>query len=75
MARKQNILIKALLGHWLGHPLHPAIVHMPIALWVGAWVLGSGAIRRKRPQRATDRARTHRVALPPNSRAGLSGSL
>lgn len=30
-------MIKYLLqGRWLGHPLHPAIVHIPIALWVGS---------------------------------------
>ena len=34
----KNPLIKALLGHWLGHPLHPAVVHLPIALWLGALV-------------------------------------
>jgi uncharacterized membrane protein len=28
--------MKLLLGHWLGHPLHPALVHVPIALWIGA---------------------------------------
>lgn len=31
-----NVLKAALLGKWLGHPLHPALVHVPIALWLGA---------------------------------------
>jgi uncharacterized membrane protein len=35
MAEK-NPLKALLLGNWLGHPLHPAIVHVPIALWLGA---------------------------------------
>lgn len=38
MPDKSNPLMKALLGHWLGHPLHPAVVHLPIALWLGALV-------------------------------------
>lgn len=31
-------LIEIFQGKWLGHPLHPAIVHIPLALWVGAAV-------------------------------------
>jgi uncharacterized membrane protein len=31
-----NPIKSLLLGKWLGHPLHPAIVHIPIALWIGA---------------------------------------
>src|ERR1051325_6747979 len=35
-------MIKALkwllLGKWLGHPLHPALVHLPIGLWLGAFI-------------------------------------
>ena len=34
--KDKNPLLKAQLGHWLGHPLHPAVVHLPIALWLGA---------------------------------------
>jgi len=33
-----NAIKYVLLGKWLGHPLHPAIVHVPIALWVGACI-------------------------------------
>lgn len=28
-----------LQGKWLGHPLHPAIVHVPIGAWIAACVL------------------------------------
>lgn len=32
-------MIKQFLqGHWLGHPLHAALVHMPLALWTTALV-------------------------------------
>jgi uncharacterized membrane protein len=34
-----NPIKSFLLGKWLGHPLHPAIVHVPIALWVGSLVM------------------------------------
>lgn len=27
-----------LQGKWLGHPLHPAVVHLPLGLWIGAAV-------------------------------------
>jgi len=30
--------IEFLQGKWLGHPLHPAVVHLPLALWIGACV-------------------------------------
>ncbi|WP_189169451.1 DUF2231 domain-containing protein [Pilimelia anulata] len=26
-------------GRWLGHPLHPAVVHLPVGAWVSAAVL------------------------------------
>lgn len=39
MAGSKNPLMKALLGDWLGHPLHPALVHVPIALWLGALII------------------------------------
>lgn len=32
-------LLDLLQGKWLGHPLHPAIVHVPIGLWTVACVL------------------------------------
>jgi uncharacterized membrane protein len=31
--------IEFLQGKWLGHPLHPAIVHVPIGAWLAACVL------------------------------------
>jgi uncharacterized membrane protein len=27
-----------LQGKWLGHPLHPALVHVPVGLWLGAFL-------------------------------------
>jgi len=27
-----------LQGKWLGHPLHPALVHVPVGLWMGALI-------------------------------------
>ena len=33
-----------LQGKWLGHPLHPALVHVPTGLWPAA--LGSLSLRR-----------------------------
>lgn len=32
-------LVEFLQGKWLGHPLHPAIVHVPIGTWFAACVL------------------------------------
>jgi uncharacterized membrane protein len=32
-------LLDILQGKWLGHPLHPAIVHVPIGAWIGATLL------------------------------------
>lgn len=32
-------LFELLQGKWLGHPLHPAVVHVPIGLWTVATVL------------------------------------
>jgi uncharacterized membrane protein len=29
-------LKRILQGHWLGHPLHPALVHLPAGLWPAA---------------------------------------
>jgi uncharacterized membrane protein len=31
-------LINFLKGKWLGHPLHPILVHVPMAMWPGALV-------------------------------------
>jgi uncharacterized membrane protein len=30
------MLIEFLKGKWLGHPLHPALVHIPVAMWPAA---------------------------------------
>ena len=35
----ENPIKAFLLGKWIGDPLHPAIVHIPIAAWVGALIL------------------------------------
>jgi uncharacterized membrane protein len=43
-----------LKGKWLGHPLHPILVHVPMAMWPGAlifdllsqWSIGGNAIVR-----------------------------
>ncbi len=32
-------LLEILQGKWLGHPLHPAIVHVPLGLWTFACIL------------------------------------
>jgi uncharacterized membrane protein len=32
-------LVDILQGKWLGHPLHPAVVHLPLGLWLTAPVL------------------------------------
>jgi uncharacterized membrane protein len=29
-------LIDVLQGKWLGHPLHPAVVHIPLGAWIAA---------------------------------------
>jgi uncharacterized membrane protein len=31
-------LINFLKGKWLGHPLHPILVHVPMAMWPGALI-------------------------------------
>lgn len=31
--------VEILQGKWLGHPVHPAVVHLPLALWIGAALL------------------------------------
>ena len=36
----------ALVGTWLGHPLHPAVVAMPIGLWAGTAALDLAGERR-----------------------------
>jgi uncharacterized membrane protein len=32
-------VIKFLSGKWLGHPLHPILAHIPMAMWPGALIL------------------------------------
>ncbi len=32
----KQLLLGFLKGKWLGHPLHPALVHIPVALWPAA---------------------------------------
>src|SRR4051812_42821391 len=33
------IMIKQFLqGKWLSHPLHPALVHIPVSLWIASFV-------------------------------------
>ena len=32
----RNPLLFLLLGRWMGHPLFPAVAHLPIAMWAGA---------------------------------------
>lgn len=32
-------VVDALRGEWLGHPLHPALVHLPLGGWMIAGVL------------------------------------
>jgi uncharacterized membrane protein len=27
-----------LQGRFMGHPLHPALVHLPVGLWVASWI-------------------------------------
>jgi len=33
-----NWLLDILKGKWLGHPLHPILVHVPMAMWPGALI-------------------------------------
>jgi uncharacterized membrane protein len=40
-------LIQFLQGRWLKHPLHPALVHIPTALWPAAWI--SDLLSRSQP--------------------------
>jgi uncharacterized membrane protein len=47
-------LLDFLKGKWLGHPLHPIVVHVPMAMWPGAlifdllsqWNIGGNAMVR-----------------------------
>ena len=36
--------IEILQGKWLGHPVHAAVVHLPLALWIGAAVVDALAL-------------------------------
>jgi uncharacterized membrane protein len=33
-----NSLLDILKGKWLGHPLHPILAHIPMAMWPGALI-------------------------------------
>jgi nitrite reductase/ring-hydroxylating ferredoxin subunit/uncharacterized membrane protein len=50
----------ALHGTWLGHPLHPALVHVPLGAWTTAFVLdiGESTTGNKKLGRAADAAIT-----------------
>jgi uncharacterized membrane protein len=47
-------LLNILKGKWLGHPLHPILVHVPMAMWPGSlildllsrWNIGGNAMAR-----------------------------
>src|SRR5213595_1976358 len=49
-----NRFLNFLKGKWLGHPLHPILVHVPMAMWPGAlifdllskWQIGGNAMVR-----------------------------
>ncbi|SNR35818.1 Rieske 2Fe-2S domain-containing protein [Blastococcus mobilis] len=56
-------------GTWLGHPLHPVLVQVPVGSWVSAGLLD--AIPRLRPA-ATVLIRTGVVAAVPASLAGAA---
>jgi len=36
--RSMKWLLDFLKGTWLGHPLHPILVHVPMAMWPGALI-------------------------------------
>lgn len=42
-------LLDLLQGKWLGHPLHPAIVHIPLGGWLAACVLDIVAATSETP--------------------------
>ncbi len=52
--RTVKSLLNLLKGKWLGHPLHPILVHVPMAMWPGAlifdllskWQIGGNAMVR-----------------------------
>lgn len=54
-------VVGALRGEWLGHPLHPALVHLPLGGWMIAGMLdfaplGHSAEERRRREQAADTA-------------------
>jgi nitrite reductase/ring-hydroxylating ferredoxin subunit/uncharacterized membrane protein len=55
--RHQDSLVVELLhgGRWVGHPLHPALSHLPIGLWTGVVVLDA-MDRDPDPRRGIDAA-------------------
>jgi len=66
--------LKALLqGRWLGHPLHPATVHLPLGAWLCASLFDLGSFAKPPLARAADYAnRTAVVAALPAMAAGLA---
>ena len=68
--------LKALLqGRWLGHPLHPATVHLPLGAWLCASLFDLGSLAKPGEPlaRAADYAnRTAVVAALPAMAAGLA---
>ena len=36
--RSMKWLLDILKGTWLGHPLHPILAHIPMAMWPGALI-------------------------------------
>ncbi|GHF95610.1 hypothetical protein GCM10017783_04390 [Deinococcus piscis] len=54
-------VVDTLHGEWLGHPLHPALVHLPLGGWMIAGVLdfaplGGSAEDRQHREKAADAA-------------------
>src|SRR3989337_190643 len=37
--REEKTMLDLLRGRWLGHPLHPVLVHFPAAMWPLALIL------------------------------------
>src|ERR671929_1230630 len=69
-ALKPAALKDALHGTWLGHPLHPVLVQVPVGAWVSAGLLD--AIPPLRPA-ATVLIGTRGPAAVPAARPGAAG--
>lgn len=41
---KANPIRGFLQGKWLGHPLHPALVHVPVGLWTAACIADAASL-------------------------------